>query len=198
MAEQLTHRKTLTKFCKDTDQILCARVEFYNDAADDTEIILLNKGYTKEQLDKFLEDIDNTKTCVSQCIYSFTESKVDDDPITAIWFRNGNYLSNIYDPISTDHYWVYFRNITIPPILEKPIEEKIPKKRGRKPGTKIQKAPKRNPNGFQLFCKDNRESVKNEMRGSVDHHEITRILGQRWKNLDEEEKKLYLERSKRI
>eukprot|EP00818_Percolomonas_sp_WS_P006067 CAMPEP_0117438120 /NCGR_PEP_ID=MMETSP0759-20121206/1887_1 /TAXON_ID=63605 /ORGANISM="Percolomonas cosmopolitus, Strain WS" /LENGTH=220 /DNA_ID=CAMNT_0005229797 /DNA_START=51 /DNA_END=713 /DNA_ORIENTATION=+ len=61
-------------------------------------------------------------------------------------------------------------------------------------------APKRPPSGYQIFCNEHRaevnkrDDVKRE-NGKLDVTKVMKILSQMWKELDDEEKKPYLEQA---
>jgi len=70
--------------------------------------------------------------------------------------------------------------------------EKIPKSKSKKDP----KAPKRALSAYMFFSQDWRERVKAE-NPDASFGEIGKLLGARWKELDDEEKKPYIEQAAR-
>jgi len=83
---------------------------------------------------------------------------------------------------------------------EKKILESVSEKMEEIAKTKEKKekkdpdAPKAAVNSFILFCRDNREDIKNE-NPEMKATEITKKLGEMWKDLDDEDKKEYQEKA---
>ncbi|KAF8642938.1 hypothetical protein AX16_009326 [Volvariella volvacea WC 439] len=69
--------------------------------------------------------------------------------------------------------------------------EKIPRK-----GKKDPKAPKRALSAYMFFSQDWRERIKAE-NPDAGFGEVGKLLGAKWKELDEEEKKPYIEQAAR-
>jgi hypothetical protein len=76
------------------------------------------------------------------------------------------------------------------------MEEEIAKitKTKEKKEKKDPDAPKAAVNSFILFCRDNRQDIKNE-NPEMKATEITKKLGEMWKALDDEDKKEYQEKA---
>ncbi|THV02660.1 hypothetical protein K435DRAFT_577514, partial [Dendrothele bispora CBS 962.96] len=69
--------------------------------------------------------------------------------------------------------------------------EKAPRK-----GKKDPKAPKRALSAYMFFSQDWRERIKNE-NPDAGFGEVGKLLGAKWKEMDEEEKKPYIEQAAR-
>lgn len=60
---------------------------------------------------------------------------------------------------------------------------------------KSEKTEKKSLSGYMLFCKDVRDQIKQE-HPEFKFSEISKCLGEKWRNLTDEEKKVYNEKSK--
>ncbi|KIO20508.1 hypothetical protein M407DRAFT_81488, partial [Tulasnella calospora MUT 4182] len=67
-------------------------------------------------------------------------------------------------------------------------------KRGGKAAAKDKTGPKRPLSAFMYFCKDWRDRVKAE-NPEASFGEVGKLLGAKWKELDEEEKTNYIEQA---
>ena len=77
---------------------------------------------------------------------------------------------------------------------EEEMNEYVPSEGFEKKGKKKSKA-KRAPSGYIIFCQDKREEIKSE-NPEMKATEITKELGRQWKELSQEEKDEYNQRSK--
>jgi len=77
---------------------------------------------------------------------------------------------------------------------EEEMNEYVPSEGFEKKGKKKSKA-KRAPSGYIIFCQDKREEIKSE-NPEMKTTEITKELGRQWKELSQEEKDEYNQRSK--
>ena len=80
---------------------------------------------------------------------------------------------------------------------EEEKEAKEAKSKGKGKGKKVKEASKRSPSAYLLFCKENRDKVKEKNEGKK-MTEITTILGKMWTDLSDKKKKSYMEKALKL
>lgn len=78
------------------------------------------------------------------------------------------------------------------------MQEKVSKLKGSKKEKKEKDkdAPKRGKTGYLFFCQEKRDEAKNECGEDAKQSEIMKMLGEMWKELNDEEKEPYQEKAK--
>ncbi|KAF8626685.1 hypothetical protein AX15_004769 [Amanita polypyramis BW_CC] len=108
------------------------------------------------------------------------------------WHMHITYRSRLY--ICPPFVLVNSLDIYVQSFLQRKAAEKAEKASAARKGKKDPKAPKRPLSAYMFFSQDWRERIKAE-NPDAGFGEVGKLLGAKWKELDDEEKKPYVERA---